>query len=74
MQDGPKSCKCLTQCMLDGPDTETSEMDYTIGMQNNAQMMEPTPNSPYADQNQWQNVLGWWLGMHSSEAHAMVGK
>ena len=33
MQDGPESCKHLTQCMLDGPNTETSEMDYTIGMQ-----------------------------------------
>ena len=60
--------------MLDDPNTETSGMDYTIGMQNNAQMMKPTLNSHCTDQNQWQNVLGRWLGMHSNEAHPMAGK
>ena len=49
-------------------------MQYTIDMQSNAQMMKPTPNSPYANLNQWQNVLGWWLGMHLHEAHAMAHK
>ena len=51
MQDGPESCKHLTQCMLGGPNTETSEVDYTIGMQSNTQMAKPAPNSPYAGQN-----------------------
>ena len=74
MQDDPESCKYVTQCMLDGPNTETSEVHYTRGTQSNAQMAKPPPNSPYADQNQWLNVLGWWLGMHSNEAHAMAGK
>ena len=48
MQDGPETCKHLTQCMLDGPNTKTSEVDYTIGTQSNAQMTQPAPNSPYA--------------------------
>ena len=64
----------LMQCMLIGSSTETSDAHYTRGMQSNAQMMKPTPNSPYSDQNQWQNVLGWWLGMHSNQAHALAGK
>ena len=60
--------------MKRGSRNETSEEHYTRGMQSNAQMMKPTPNRPDAGQNQWQNVLGWWLGMHSNEAHAMVDK
>ena len=46
MQDGPESCKHLTQCMLDGPDTETSEVHYTRGTQSNAQMAKPTQTDP----------------------------
>ena len=46
MQDGPESCKYVTQCMLDGPNTETSEVRYTRGTQSNAQMEKPTPNKP----------------------------
>ena len=52
MQDGPESCKHLTQCMLDGPNTETNEVNYTIGMQSDPQMMKPTPNRPYAGPKQ----------------------
>ena len=57
MQDGPESCKQLTRCMLDGTITETSEVHYTRGMQSDAQMTKPTPNSPYVDPKQWQNGL-----------------
>ena len=74
MQDSPESCKHLTQCMLDGPNTETSEVDYTIGMQNNTQMAKPAANSPYAGQNSSKYGLKWWLAKHENEAHAMVQK
>ena len=57
MQDGPESCKYVTQCMLDGPNTETSEAHYTRGTQSNAQMTQPAPNSPYASPRQWENGL-----------------
>ena len=43
--------------MLDGTITETSEVYYTRGMQSDAQMTKPIPNSPYADPTQWQNGL-----------------
>ena len=46
MQDGPESCKHLTQCMLDGLNTETSEVDYTTGLQRNTQMAKPSPKVP----------------------------
>ena len=57
MQDGPKTCKHLPQCKLEGPNTETSEVHYTRGTQSNAQMIEPAPNSPYAGPRQWENGL-----------------
>ena len=57
MQDGPESCKYLTQCILVGPNTETSEAHYTRGTQSNAQMTQPAPNSPYAGLRQWENGL-----------------
>ena len=46
MQDGPESCKHLTQCMLDGPNPETSEVDYTRGIQSNAQMAYQPQTDP----------------------------
>ena len=46
MYNGPESCKYVTQCMLDGPNTETSEVRYTIGTQSNARMEKPTLNRP----------------------------
>ena len=46
IKDGPETCKYVTQCMLDGPGTETSEVRYTRGTQSNAQMAKLTPNSP----------------------------
>ena len=46
MQDGPESCKYVTQCMLDGPNTETSEVCFTRGTQSNAQMEKPAPKRP----------------------------
>ena len=52
MRDGLESCKHLTQCMLDGPGTETSEVHYTRGTHSNAQMTQPAPNSPYAGPRQ----------------------
>ena len=51
IQDGSESCKQLTRCMLDGTITETSEVHYTRGMQSDAQMTKPTPNSPMQTQN-----------------------
>ena len=57
MQNGPESCKHLTQCMLDGLDTETSEVHYTRGTQSNAQMTQPAPKSPYAGPRKWENGL-----------------
>ena len=48
MQDGPESCKHLTQCMLDGPDIETSEVHYTRGTQSSSQMTQPALKSPNA--------------------------
>ena len=74
MQDDPESCKHFIQCMLDGPNTETSEAHYTRGMQSNAQMTKPAPNTPYAVPKQWENGLKWWLKMHGNEAHVMVQK
>ena len=32
--------------MLDGPNTETSEVDYTRGMQSDAQMTKPPQTVP----------------------------
>ena len=46
MHNGPESCKHFTRFMLDGPNTETSEVRYTRGTQSNAQMEKPTPNRP----------------------------
>ena len=74
IQNGPESCKQLTRCMLDGINTETSEVHYTRGMQSDAQMTKLTPNSPYADPKQWQNGLKWWLAMHKNEAHTIAQK
>lgn len=74
MHNGPESCKHFTQCMLDGPNTETSEVRYTRGMQSDAQMTKPPQNSPYADQISGKYGLKWWLKMQRNEAHAMVYK
>ena len=57
IQNDPESCKELMLCMLNGSNTETSEVHYTRGMQSNAQMNKPTPNSPYAGPKKWQNGL-----------------
>ena len=48
MQNDLESCKQAMQSMLRGLSIKASELYYTRGMQDNAQMAKPTPNSPYA--------------------------
>ena len=61
-------------CMLQGLSIKASEVYYTRGMQDNAQMAKPAPNRPYAGQNSSQNGLRWWLERQENEAHAMAHK
>ena len=50
--------------MLDGPNTETSEVRYTRGIQINAQLEKPAPNRPLAGPRQWEK----WTKMMAQKA------
>ena len=58
MQNDLESCQQPMKCMLKGSNVKASEVYYTRGMQDNAQMAKLTPNRPYAGQNNSENELG----------------
>ena len=73
IQNGPESCKQLMLCMLNGSNTETSEMHYTRGMQSNAQMNKPTQIVPMQaqssgkmdlNQNEWASATPKSVAIH----------